>query len=105
MQFRVLRSGNVSELRERATRLGPHKFIIALLIHESHDPGNTAFAIHQPPWETPDGATLVQQQIDISAQAFRMNDAVIEHLQMHKLSLVELLEISKDFRLWKQYAK
>ena len=70
-----------------------HQVLVLVIIHKGHTSPDAGFPVHEPPREEAHLHPSVQQQVQVTAQAFGVDDPVGEHLDVHQLVLV----IGEDF--------
>lgn len=97
MQPGVERTGHVAKLCKLGFFLLGHHLLVAVILHHGNDPADACLAIDKPPGEAADGNPLIQKEIDIPTDAFDMDYAAVEHLQMHELVLVVAVKFSQGF--------
>ncbi len=78
-----------------------HQLIIMIIFHKGHTATNTGFPVHKTPGEETDLNSLIQQQVDISANAFCMNNTVREQIYMHQLVLAVIIEFCQAFAIFR----
>ena len=65
-----------------------HQFGILVVFDERDEAADARFAVDEAPRETANRRALVEQQIDVAAGAFEVDDVVREHFDVHQLVLV-----------------
>jgi hypothetical protein len=79
--------GHVPKARTLALGLSGHQFLVAVVLDKGHDAGDAGLAVHKAPGEAANGATLVQEQVNVPTYALSVDDAVGEKLDVHQLVL------------------
>ena len=85
----------VAELGLRHLRLFRHQLIVLVVLHEGHAAPDAGFAIHEAPREEANLHPPVDQQVDVAADALRVDDAMGEHLDVHQLVLGVIEDIGQ----------
>src|SRR5271157_638609 len=83
----------VAEFCFRQGGLLCHQFLIFSILYDRYAARDAGFAVDKTPWEHANCYPAVEQQVNFTAQAFGMDDAIWEHLQVHKLVLAVIEEI------------
>src|SRR5271157_2911530 len=85
----------VAEFCFRQGGLLCHQFLIFSILYDRYAARDAGFAVDKTPWEHANCYPAVEQQVNFTAQAFGMDDAIWEHLQVHKLVLAVIEESAK----------
>jgi len=82
MELGVLRPGDVAELGEDALAFNLHQLLVTIVIDERYDPRDRALPVDEPPREAADRHTLVQEEVDVPAEALGVDDPLVEELDV-----------------------
>ena len=79
-----------------------HQIVVFIVFEEGHRAADAGFTIHKAPGEEADLHAPVEQQVDLAAEAFGVDDRFGEHVDVHQLVLAvieELLQALTKFLL------
>ena len=83
----------IAELGLGHGRFLRHQLFIFRVLDDRHAARDARFAIHKAPGEETNRHAPVEQQVDLAAEAFGVDDAIGEHFQVHQLVLAVVEEL------------
>ena len=65
-----------------------HQLGILVVFDKGDKAADAGFAIHKAPREAANRRALIEQQVNVAARTFQVNDVIREHFNVHQLILV-----------------
>jgi len=82
------RRNHITKFRFRQPLLLFHQRGVLRVLDERDEAADARFAVHKPPGETANRRALVEQEINVAARTFEVDDVVWKHFDVHQLVLV-----------------
>ncbi len=90
---------DVAETRELTRSFGLHQFVVLCVFHEGDNTANARFSIDETPGKAADCHATSVEKVDVATEAFGMDDAAVEHLDVHDLVLGVVEDIFEAFAI------